>query len=102
MYLPDDSHEFYQTGVQECQPCSRNKPPLQRSKVNDLRADNFGDLAFIDQVYAHMQGQTVNVLIVIDSVVFLPVCARATRESHAPIWCLTELMGTFYCTPNAL
>ena len=46
--LPEDIHELYKDVVQGCEHCVKKKPPRQRTKVIGLRADNFGDIVFID------------------------------------------------------
>ena len=50
--LPEDLYDKFKEIVQGCEHCVKKKPPLQRSKVLGLRADNFGDLVLIDHADA--------------------------------------------------
>ena len=83
--LPEDIHELYKDVVQGCEHCIKKKPPLQRSKVTGLRADNFGDTVFIDHANVKIRGETVSVLIVVDGAAtfvsaLLPVPRRVMRR----------------------
>ena len=81
--LPEDIHELYKDVVQGCEHCIKKKPPVQRSKVTGLRADNFGDIVFIDHADVGVRGDTYSVLIVFDgATTFVAACAPRTTESH--------------------
>ena len=62
---------------------SKKSPPLQRSKVTGLRADNIVDIACIDHAEVKIRGETCSVLIVVDgAATFVTAfCPEYQRES---------------------
>ena len=86
--LPEDIHALYNDVAQRCEHCIKQKPPLQRNKVTGLKADNFGDIAFIDHADVKIRGETFAVLIVVvGATTFVSAFAPSTKESHETIQC---------------
>ena len=76
------------------------KPPLQRSKISCLRADNLGDLVFIDHADVRIRSETYTVFIIVDgATTFVTAFAPRTKDSHETVQCLLAWMDTFHCTP---
>ena len=97
--LPATIHELYKDVVQGCEHCIKKKPPVQKSKVTGLRADNFGDIVFIDHADAKIRGETYSDLIVVDgATTFVTAFAPSSKDSHQTVQCPTEWMDTFHCT----
>ena len=101
--LPEDVHDRYKEVVQGCEHCVKKKPPLQRSKVTGLRADNFGDIVFIDHADVKIRSETYTVFIVVDgATTSVTAFAPRTKESYETVQCLMEWMDTFHCTPQSI
>ena len=64
--LPEDVHGIYKEVVQGCEHYVNKQPPLQRSKVSSLRADNLGDIVCIDHTNVKIRSETYIVFIVVD------------------------------------
>ena len=74
---------------------NNKKPPLQRSKVSGLRADNFGDIVFIGHAYVKIRSETYTVFLVVDgATTFVTAFAPITKDSHDIVHCLMEWMDT--------
>ena len=101
--LPEDVHDRYKEVVQGCEHCVKSKPPLQRSKVTGLRADNCGDIVFLDNADVKIRSETYTVLIVVDGATsFVAAFAPRTKDSHETAQCLMEWMDTVHCTPQSV
>ena len=101
--LSEDVHDRYKEVVQVCEHCAKNPPPLQRSKVSGLRADNFGDIVFIDYADVTIRSETYTKSIVFDgATTFVTAFAPRAKDSHETVQCLMEFMDTFHCTPHSI
>ena len=59
-------YDLYQHVVTTCPFCNSKKPRPERSRVSGLRAEEFGDLIFLDHGSAKIEDQTFGFLIVLD------------------------------------
>ena len=74
-------HALYKDVAQGCEHCIKKTPPLQRSQATGLRADNFGDIVFIDHVDVKIRGETYVVLIVVDgATTFVTAFAQVLKK----------------------
>ena len=68
--------------------------------MSSLRADNVGDIVFIDDAYVKIRSATYTVFIIVDgTTTFVTAFAPRTKDSRETIQCLMEWMGTFHCAP---
>ena len=65
--IPEEIYAEYEQVCQECESCQRHKPAPPRSRVTGMRANNFGDLVFIDHFSLVMKGMSYNILIAVDA-----------------------------------
>ena len=73
------------------------------SKVSGLRADIFGDIAFIYHGDVKIRSETYTVFILVDGATMLVTAlAPRTKDSHETVQCLMELTDTFHCTPQSI
>ena len=63
--IPGHFYDFYQQVVKTCPFCNSAKPRPERSRVSGLRAQEFGDLIFLDHGSAKIGDKTFGVLIVL-------------------------------------
>ena len=67
LQLPEDIYEKYEEVVKSCPSCQKYQPAPQRSRVTGMRANNFGDLWFVDHVDISVEKVTYTVLVVVDA-----------------------------------
>ena len=65
--LPEDIHVTYDKICRQCDQCLRAKPAPSRARVSGIRADNFGDLVFVDHADVDFRGHKFCVLLVLDA-----------------------------------
>ena len=71
--------------------------------MSGLRADNVGDIAFIDHADVKIRSETYTVFIAVDGATrFVTALAPRTKDSHETAQCLMEWMDTFHCTPQCV
>ena len=71
--------------------------------MSGVRADNFGDIVFIDHADVQIRSETYTVFIIADGAsTFVTTFALRTKDSHDTVQCLMECMGTFHCTPQSI
>ena len=63
---PRKVHDLYQHVVKTCPFCKSTKPRPDRSRVSGLRADELGDLIFLDHCSTKFGDQTFGFLIILD------------------------------------
>ena len=96
-------YDFYQHVVKTCPFCNSVRPRPERSRVSGLRAEEFGDLIFLDHGSAKIGDKTFGFLIVLDgatSHLTAYPCkstspSEVTAERH-------EWMDTFQMNPKAI
>ena len=64
--IPGKVHDLYQRVVKTCPLCNSTKQRPDRSHVSGLRAEEFGDLIFLDHGSTKIEDQTFGFLIVLD------------------------------------
>ena len=64
--IPGKVYDLYQHVVKTCPFCNSTKPRHDRSRVSGMRAEEFGDLLFLDQGSTNIGDQTFGFLIVLD------------------------------------
>ena len=63
--------------------------------MSGLRADNFGDIVFIDHADVKIRRETYTDFIVVDgATTFVTAFASRTKDSHETVQCLMEWMDT--------
>ena len=63
---PGNFYDLFQHVVKTCPFCNSTKPRPERSRVNGLRAEEFGDLIFSDHGSAKIEDKTFGFMIVLD------------------------------------
>ena len=56
LQIPTDIYDLYEKIVSSCEACQVKAPAPARSKVTGMRANNFGDLWFVDHVEISIDG----------------------------------------------
>ena len=64
--IPGKGSDLYPHVVKTCPFCNSTKPRPDRSRVGGLRADEFGNLTFLDHGFTKLVDQTFGFLIVLD------------------------------------
>ena len=64
--LPGKIYDLYQHVVKTCPFCNSTKPRYDRSRVSGLRAEEFGDLLFLDHGSTKIGDKTFRFLIILD------------------------------------
>ena len=64
--IPGRVYHLYQRVVKTCPFCNSIKPRPERSRVSGLRAEEFGDVIFLDRGSAKIEDKTFGFLIVLD------------------------------------
>ena len=71
--------------------------------MSGLRADNFGDIVFIDHADVKIRSETYTVFNVVDgATTFVTAFAPRTKDSHETVQCLMEWIDSFHCTPQSI
>ena len=60
--LPDTVYEKYDKICKSCQTCANVKGAPSRSRVSGIRAENFGDIIFVDHAEVKVKGGSILVL----------------------------------------
>ena len=66
MDIPGKVHGLYQHVVKTCPFCNSTKPRPDRTRVSGLRAEEFGDLIFLDHGSTQIGDKTFGFLIILD------------------------------------
>ena len=101
--LPRKVCDLYQHVVKTCPFCNATKPRPDRSRVSGLRAEEFGDLIFLDHGSIKIRDQTFGFLIVSDEATshLTAYPCKSTSPSRV-ISKLHEWMDTFQMNPKAI
>ena len=101
--LPQRIYDKYDNIVKTCEYCNRHKPAPQRSRVSGLRAENFGDLIFLDHGQTKIGTQNFLFLIVLDGATgFLAAYSQQTLNPEDTIRNVHDWMDTYSCTPKCI
>ena len=65
--IPVDIYKLYEEIVVSCESCQHRGPAPQRSKITGMRANNFGDLWFVDHAELIIDGHLYVVLVILDA-----------------------------------
>ena len=89
--------------MKTCPFCNSIKPRPERSRVSGLRAEEFGDLIFLDHGSAKIGDKTFGYLIVLDGATsHLTAYPCKSTSSSEVIAKLHEWMDTFQMNPKAI
>ena len=83
--LPESVYEKYEHICKTCKVCSQYARPPARSRISGIRAENFGDIIFVDYAEIKVEGArggNVVVLLVLDGATSL-LWAKAQRSYEA-------------------
>ena len=96
-------HDLYQHVVKTCPFCISTEPRPDRSRVSGRRAEEFGDLIFMDHGSTKIEDQAFGFLIVLDAAT--SHLAAYPCKSNSPsevISKLFEWIDTFQMNPKAI
>ena len=96
-------YDLYQHVVNTCPLCNSTKPRPDRSRVSGLRADEYGDLIFLDHGSPQVGDKTFGFLIVLDGATshLTAYPCKSTSPSEV-IFKLHAWMDTFQMNPKAI
>ena len=77
LHIPGKVYHLYQHVVKTCPLCNSTKPRPDRSRVIRLRAEEFGDLIFLDHGSTHIGHKTLGFLIILDGATSLLTAIRS-------------------------
>ena len=101
--IPGNVYDLYQHVVKTCPFCNSTKPRPDRSRVSGLRAEEFGDLIFLDHGSTTKGDQTFGFLFVLDGatshLAAYPCKSTSPSESVSK---LHEWMDTFQMNPKSI
>jgi hypothetical protein len=101
--LPEDIYEKFAKIVKRCEACTEATKAPTRSRVSGLRAQNFGDLIFVDHAELAVEDHRYLVLLVLDaSSNLLWARAQNTKEDEETLENLRMWMDHHQCCPKAL
>ena len=87
--IPGKIYDLYQHIVKTCPFCNSVKPRPERSRVSGLRAEELGDLTFLDHGSAKVGDKTFGFLIILDGatsyLTAYPCQSTSTPEATAKI-----------------
>ena len=101
--LPGKVYHLYQHVVKTCPFCYSTKPRPDRSHVSGLRAEEFGDLIFLDHGSTNIGDKTFGFLIILDGATsHLTTYPCKSIFPSEVISKLHEWMDTFQMNPKAI
>ena len=101
--IPGHVYDLHQHVAKTCPFCNSTKPRPDRSRVSGLRAEEFGDLIFLDHGSTKIEDQTFGFLIILDG-----ATSHLTAypcKSSSPLEVISKLhewMDTFQMNPKAI
>ena len=101
--IPRKVHDLYQHMVKTCPSCNSTEPRPERSRVSGLRAEEFGDLIFLDNGSTKIEDKTFGFLFIWDGTTshLTAFPCKSTSPSEV-ISQLHECMDTFQVNPKAI
>ena len=101
--IPGRIYDLYQHVVKTGPFCNSIKPRPERSRVSGLRAEEFGDVIFLDHGSAKIGDKTFGFLIILDGATsHLTACPCKSTSTSEVIAKLHECMDTFQMNPKAI
>ena len=101
--IPGKVYDIYQHVVKTCPFCNSTKLRNDRSLMSRLRAEECGDLIFLDHGSTNIGHQTLGFLIVLDGATsHLATCPCKNTSPPEDICKLHEWMDTFQMNPKAI
>ena len=101
--LPGRIYDLYDFVVKKCKFCNTRQPRPQRSRVSGLRAEEFGDLIFMDHGTSKVFEKTYSFLVILDGATsYITVYPCMSVSASEVIQKLHEWMDTYQCTPKAV
>ena len=71
--------------------------------MSGFRADNFGDIVFIDHADVKIRCEIYTVFIVVEgATTFVTAFAPRANDIHETVQCLMNWMDTFHCIPQSI
>ena len=103
LHLPAEVYDKYENVCKTCKVCAEGAPKPFRSHISGLRANNFGDLVFVDHCEVEFQGSHHVVLMVLDGATnLLWACPQRSKSNEETTDILREWMDNFQCVPRCL
>jgi hypothetical protein len=101
--LPREIIDKYDKILKTCEHCQKKQVRPARSNISGLRANNFGDLIFVDHAEVKMVEGRYIVLIILDAATsFLAAFPQKTFQAEETLDNFREWMELYQCTPKAL
>ena len=103
MDIPGKVYDLYRHVVKTCPFFDSTKPRSDRSRASGLRAEEFGDLIFLDHGSTNIGNQTCGFLIVLDGATYHVKAYQCKSTSPSVVISkLHEWMDTFPMNPKAI
>ena len=101
--LPETVFKRYELIVKQCKPCMEKIGAPARSRISGLRADNFGDLLFMDHGQVKVNNKSYIFLLILDAASNL-LWADPTGDfsPENALESLREWMDVYQCRPKAI
>ena len=101
--LPEEIQKKYEEVCQRCEVCSRLAPAPSRSRVGGLRAQEFGDLLFIDHTNVQVHGKMGIIFVILDGATNLPWArAQPDERNETTLQSLRDWMDQYQCRPRGI
>jgi len=101
--LPEEIQKKYEEVCQRCEVCSRLAPAPSRSRVSGLRAQEFGDLLFIDHTKVQVHGKMGIIFVILDGATnLLWARAQPDERNETTLQSLRDWMDQYQCRPRGI
>ena len=101
--LPDSVYEKYTKMYKSCPICSTPRQAPSRSRISGIRANNFGDIIFVDHTELKFNSGTLVVLLILDAATHLLWAqAQPTLEEKHTLQSLREWIDQNNCIPKTI
>ena len=103
LQIPEDIYQEYERICRGCQSCQKFAPAPQRSKVSGMRANDFGDLWFLDHTDVTIGRKQYHILVIVDAMSnLLWSGAQETKLMAETMRLLNTAMDELNCQPKAV
>ena len=101
--LPGRIYDLYNLVVKKCKFCNTTQARPVRSRVSGLRAEEFGDLIFLDHGSTKVQNKTYVFLVILDGATsYITVYPCISTSASEVIQKLHEWMDTYQCNTKSI
>ena len=99
--LPEEIYDKYKQVCQGCTVCNKQRPAPSRSRISGIRAENFGDIIFVDHCEINFRKHPIAVLLVMDGASNL-LWGHVQRDlsSSETLSAIREYMSQTNCVPK--